>query len=353
MSGRSEVSSVAAHTAETSPARGSDDQLPPLRRVLITGAAKGVGSLVVSALAGRYELVGLDHEPIHGSALADIDHHVGDLTRRPAEDLFRGGGLDAVIHLAFEDDPRAPRQQRYHRNVLGTMKLLDHVARYRVPRLVVLSTAAVYGAHPLNPSLINEDAPLRALETYWGLRDRVDADRYVQAWMWRNPQVRTTVLRPTSVLGPTVTSALKLYLQRPLVPILVGFDPLLQFLHEDDLIQALLLALRSEATGIYNCAGAGAVPLLEMIREVGRQPLPVPHVLAYGLVRRLQRLGLIRWSAPQVDFLRYNSIICDRRIREELKYSPQIGLRQTLRSIAPPRPVEYIAPDSMEETSAG
>ncbi len=318
---------------------------PLLRRVVVTGAAKGLGRLVLRALEGSCERVGIDHEPIEGDAARGVEHYVCDLTKRPAEDIFRQGGVDAVVHLAFEDDPRVGKHKRYNRNVLSTMKLLDHVARYDVKSVVVVSTAAVYGAHPHNPAFLAENAPLRALETYSGMRERVEADRYAQAWMWRHDHVRTTILRPTHVIGPTVMSPLKAYItRRRVVPVLFGFDPMMQLIHEDDLVQAIVLALRAGRTDIFNVSGPGEISLFGMLREVGVSPLPLPHPAAYVVMRQLERLRAVPFSSPMLDFLRYNLLVSDRRIRRELGFSPRVGLRDTLRSIALPRTGKYIAP---------
>lgn len=311
---------------------GWDAASTPARKVLVAGAAGSFGSLLVDRLPARLEVVGLDqveHEPKISPVRGPL--YFAPFDKRAAEDVFKKEKPDALVHVAFHDDPRASAHERYRTNVIGTMRLLEYAARHDVKRVVVLSTGAVYGAHPLNSTFLDEEAPLRALERYPGIRDRVEADQYVQAWLYRRPETTTVLLRAAHIVGPHVTSPLVQYLNRPTVPTILGFDPMIDVVHEDDLIHAIELALEARQSGVYNVAGPGPVPLSRILRALERTPVPVPHFLAYGTAWLLGRGGL-KIDTAHVDFLRYPLVLSGERARDELDYVPRVSLEQTVRA---------------------
>ncbi len=303
------------------------------RRVLITGLSGGTGKVLFRQLRGaeqRYSIVGLARTPLEDVYRDEVEMHVVDLTRNRAEDVFRSNRFDTVVHLAFEHDPRKPASLRYKSNVLGTMRLLDWCARYAVRRVVVVTSAAVYGAHQDNPALIVEEMATRADQHAAGLRDMVEADRYVMAWMWKNPQIETALLRPVHVLGPSVKNSFKFYLTRPFVPVVAGFDPMMQVVHEEDVARAVVLAMQCERSGVFNIVGPGALPLSEILRQIDAEVVPMPLFAVRRLFRSLWRLKLVPLSPYLVDFLRYPLVVSGEKARAELGYIP---LRETLESV--------------------
>jgi len=307
----------------------------PARKVLVAGAAGGFGSHLCRKLPERFEVVGLDQSERpreDGAPAARGPFYVSAFYKRTAEDVFKRERPDALVHVAFRDDPRLSSHERYRTNVIGTMRLLEHAARYQVARVVVLSTAAVYGAHPLNPTFIDEEAPLRAIERYPEIRDRVEADQYVQSWLYRRPETTTVLLRAAHIVGPNVSSPFAEYLNGSPVPVLLGFDPMVDLVHEDDVVHAIELALSAHQSGIYNVAGPGAVPLSAILRALERTPLTIPHVLAYPAARLLRRVVGYRFETPQADFLRYPLVLSGERAKDELDYEPRVSLEETIRA---------------------
>jgi UDP-glucose 4-epimerase len=304
----------------------------PVKKILVAGAAGGFGSLLTRKLPERgFEVVGLDQTD-RGGTDPRVKLYVSPFDKRQAEDVFKREKPDALVHCAFRDDPRASSQERYRTNVIGTMRLLEHAAKHDVKRVVVISTGAVYGPHPLNPTFVDEEAPLRAIERYPGIRDRVEADQYVQAWLYKRPETTTVLLRPAHIVGPNVSSLFIEYVNGGAVPTLLGFDPMIDLVHEDDLVQAIELSLASSQSGVYNIPGPGAVPLSEILRMLERTPFPIPHVFAYGVARLLRQAGIFPFETPQVDFLRYPLVLSGDRARDELGYRAKVGLEDTIRS---------------------
>jgi UDP-glucose 4-epimerase len=305
------------------------------RRVLIAGISGGLGILVMRRLLARegaYDIVGLANSPLEDARRNEVEFHELDISKKKGEDLFRPGDIDAVIHLAFQDDPRVSSSERYRTNVLGTMHLLDWCAKYFVKRVIVVSTASVYGALQDNPTLINEEAPLRGDLSNPGMRDRVEGDRYAQAWMWKYPDIRTVILRPVHVLGRYVQSGFKSYLQLKVVPVMLGFDPMMQVVHEEDVARAIQLALERPVSGPFNIVGQSALPLREILRELGTEVIPVPHIGGLQVMELLWRVGLARFPAAQADFVKFPLVVSGERAKRELRYKPEIPLRETIQS---------------------
>jgi UDP-glucose 4-epimerase len=167
------------------------------------------------------------------------------------------------------------------------------------------------------------------------VRDLIELDMYAQSFVWRHPEVETVILRPCNIVGPTVRNAPAnfLRLQRPFI--LMGFDPMLQLIHEDDVASALMLALRPGSRGVYNLVGPGEVPLSAILRELGREPVPVPDLLLRPVLRRLFEAGVVSFPPEELDHLQYLCVVDGSRAARELGWTPRHGLRETIRSVLP------------------
>ncbi len=172
----------------------------------------------------------------------------------------------------------------------------------QVRKLVLWSQTWLYGAHPSNPNFLTEKHPLRASTREPYFSDKMEAEDQARKLAQRSPGTVVTILRTAPILGPMVNNVFTRYLARKVVPTMMGFDPLVQFLHEADAIAALHLALLRDAPGTFNIVGDGVLPLSTVIKLAGRVALPIPHPVADTLVG----LG---WMAQLLDappsFLKY------------------------------------------------
>ena len=300
-------------------------------RLLITGITGGQGRLVARRVGDLFEVVGVDRAPWEGHP-GRIRVHVLDLRRRKLEDIFRKERPKAVVHLAFVrhfgGDPRV----RHEVNVLGTKQLLEYCATYGVRQLVVLSSAYVYGALPENPYYMTEDSALNVSRTYPEVRDLAEVDTLCSAFLWHYPEIKTTILRPVNTIGYSVHSTIGRYLQLDYVPTILGFNPMTQFIHEDDVAEAIALALDVGTRGVFNVVGPGAVPLKVAIRESGRTPVPVPEPLARMVFGALFRFGLYPFPPGAIDFAKYACTVDGGRFRAETGFRPLLTLRDIFAS---------------------
>ena len=304
----------------------------PGQKVLITGIAGGQGQLIARRLARTYALTGVDRSPWEDHP-PEISVHVLDLRKRKTEDIFRTERPDAVVHHAlirhFRVDPRV----RHEVNVLGTKLLLEYCVTHGVKRIVVLSSSYVYGALPDNPYYLDEEYPLNVSRTYPEVRDLAEVDTLCSAFLWRHPEIATTILRPVSILGPHVSSSMAQYLRQRYVPTIMGFDPMMQFIHQEDVAEAVALALQGGTHGVFNLVGPGAVPLSVAIRETGGIALPLPEPLARVIFQQLFNLGLYHVPPGAFDFVKYPCTLDGRRFRTATGFTPHHSLGDTFASV--------------------
>jgi UDP-glucose 4-epimerase len=153
-----------------------------------------------------------------------------------------------------------------------------------------------------------------------------------QSFFWKHPRTETVILRPTHILG-TVKNAPSNYLRLNVVPTLMGFDPMVQLVHQDDLVRAILLALAPGVRGIFNVAGPPPVMLSRALQMLGRPSVPVPHTIAKLGIERMWRWRMTSFPAPELEFIRYVCMVDDSRAREVLGYQPRFDLGQTLHAV--------------------
>ena len=306
------------------------------RTVVLTGVCGGLGRVVLRQLLEieDLEVVGIDRRNWVLDRPPRFRFERVDLRRSQAEDVFRVARPWGIIHLAFVSDQGVSRAKRHEVNVVGTQKVLEWAARYDARRVVVLSRAAVYGARPDNPSLITEDMPLMLGASYTELSDLVEFDHMCRSWMWEHREVEMNLLRPVHLVGPNVREGmLYRYLVRDPVPTALGFNPLIQLIHEEDVALAIVMAIQASTRGIYNLPGPGQVPLSVLLHALGRRRVPVPHPALAAWDRLAFDLGLSKLPPHAIDFLKYPCLVDGEKIRRELGYAPRFDLGQTIRAI--------------------
>ncbi|MFQ5416453.1 MAG: NAD-dependent epimerase/dehydratase family protein [Myxococcota bacterium] len=303
-----------------------------MEKVLITGISGGQGRLLARRLMEKYEVCGVDRVPWEGHP-SGIQVYVVDLTRKKFEDVIRTETPVHVVHMGFIRHFRSDERTRYDVNVRGTKKLLDHCVHHGVQSLAVLSSGYVYGAFPENPYYMNEDAPLSASRSYPEIRDLVEVDTLASTFLWRYPHIRTCVLRPVNVLGYYVHSMIGQYLRQTRNPSVMGFDPMMQFIHEEDLAEAIALAVEHGLQGVFNVTGPGEVPLHTAIRVTGGSALPMPEFVLRPLFERLFRFGLIPYPAGALDYLKFPITLDGDRFVDATGFRPAFSLEETLHSV--------------------
>jgi len=275
-------------------------------KVLITGISGKIGRLVATILHGHgHEIIGVDRRD-WPDAPPGVTVHQADIRKRAAAEVFRSTRPEAVIHMATVSHITTKSADRYRINLHGTRAVFDHCHEYGARRMVFVGRHTYYGASPETSLYHKEDAPPMAVTTFPELSDLVAADLYACTGLWRFPDLGSVVLRVCYTLGPARQGTLAAFLRGPRVPIILGFDPLFQFMHELDAAKAIVTALESDIRGVFNVAGPNPVPLSLLIRETGRSPLPVPELLFRF---SLGRFGLPRLPRGAIEHLKHPVVV--------------------------------------------
>ena len=302
--------------------------------VAITGISGNLGRALARLLHKSERVVGIDRRPFPGKP-KDMEIVQVDLRKKKVEDVFKRGNVGAVIHMGIMHDPRMTISDHHAFNVMGTRNVLACAARFGVKKVVVLSSANVYGPSPDNSNFLTEDAPLMASQRFSDVRDLIEVDMVAQNFIWRQPELETVILRPVHIVGPRIKNAPSNYLRLPRPWVLAGFDPMVQLIHFEDVCRAMQRALAPGVRGVFNIVGPGEVPLSSVFSELGRRPIPVPHPLARPLLDRLFKLHLTNFPPGEIDHIQFLCNVDGTRAAQELGWKPAFTLRETIRAVLP------------------
>ncbi len=242
--------------------------------------------------------------------------------------------VDTCVHLAFLASPTVAEAWAHELESVGTMHVLNACRQVPLSKLVVASQTLLYGPHPDNPNRIVETRPLRGLSGSRFLADKIEAEREVHRYAGENPACCVTVLRLAPLLGPTVQGWVTRWLSRRVVPTLLGFDPLVQFLHEMDAVAAFKLALDRRAPGVLNIVGEGVLPVSTVIKLAGRLAFPLPSRVLRAATSLLWMANLNEAPPHFVAFLRYLCVADDRAAKRALGFEPAFTTREAVLDFA-------------------
>ena len=301
------------------------------RRVLITGVAGFWGTELARCLERSPEveyLAGLDVRP-PAADLARTEFIRADIRNPLISRLLPQTRVDTVVHcdvLLVPEPGKAP-EQLHDINVIGSLQLLAACERTEEVRtIVVRGSAAIYGAEPNAPEFFTEDMAGRFPFRTRFQRDIGELESYFENFSRRFGHVSVTTLRFQPTLGTAIDSPLTRYLQQPVAPTQLGFDPLLQFIHTEDAVGALEAAVMRPVRGPVNVAGPGSISLSRLLRLAGKVPLPVPAPLFSTALGLGGRLGLGRLPPEAVPWLRNGLTIDTTRLEEEIGFHPRSTL---------------------------
>ncbi|MEU8438267.1 SDR family oxidoreductase, partial [Streptomyces sp. NPDC029216] len=290
----------APHDAENRPEHGDSapgvrqprNEAAPRRRspvIAVTGAASGVGAALVGRLAESDEVKQVIAIDERRGDCADAQWHVLDVRDPAIADRLRGA--DVVVHLALDLDLETDPAARTAYNVRGTQTVLTAAAAAGVHRVVLCTSAMVYGALPDNDIPLSEDSELRATAEATGVGDLLEIERLGRRAPRAHPGLNVTVLRPAVLVGGTDT-ALTRYFESPRLLVVAGSRPTWQFCHVEDLVSALEYAALEKVEGELAVGCEGWLEQEEVEELSGIRRMELPSAVALGAAARLHRIGL-------------------------------------------------------------
>lgn len=260
-----------------------------------------------------------------------------DLTETLADvslaEILKKEHCDTLVHCAFPMTP--PKNQAFAHELIsiGTMYVFNACAEARVRKIVLSSTTDVYGAFPSNPNFLEEPVhqPMGDRQSPF-LADKIDAEKQALKYARKHPDRLVTILRFATILGPTVQSYKTRFLRRPFITTIMGFDPLVQFIHEEDVVTAFTQAITKDCPGVYNIVGDGVLPLSRVIKILGKINLRLPQIGFKTMVSLMWSLDMAPAPASHVNFLRYLCVADGARAKKELGFVPRFSTKEALLS---------------------
>lgn len=310
--------------------------MPGSKVVVVTGASSFLGANLIGLLEEDPRIarvVAIDVKP-PGTAQQKTRFYEVDFTGVAAEarlsEVLGAERADALVHLAFTSSPTHATAHAHELESVGTRHVLVAARHASVRKVVMWSQTLLYGANPSNPNFLTEKHALRAPVSEPWFADKIEAETEVTRFADRTPQAVVTVLRTAPILGPTVHNFLTRYLARRVVPTAMGFDPLVQFLHEVDAIAAFKLAIDRDQPGIYNIVGDGVLPLSTVIKLAGRLALPLPHPLAQTMSAALWLAQIIEAPPSFLHYLRFLCVADGAKAKNSLGFRPAYTTREAV-----------------------
>ena len=298
------------------------------RVVLVTGVSRDLGRRFARAVAGDpsvRRVIGVDIVPPRGD-MGDVSFVRADIRNPVIAKIIAKEDVDTVVHMSVIATPGSAggRNAMKELNVIGTMQLL--AACQKAPglrALVVKSTTTVYGASSRDPAMFTEDMEPRRAPRAGYAKDVAEIESYVRGFARRRPDVQVTMLRAANVVGPHVVSPITSYFRLPVIPTVIGHDPRLQFLHEEDLFDALRHAVVADVAGTFNVAGDGVLMLSQAIRRLQRPWVPMPAAVVGRVGSALRSARVADFSPEQIGFLTYGRGVDTKAMRSVLGFQPR------------------------------
>lgn len=333
---------------------------------VVTGAAGAVGDRTIRQLVAPIDgaepvrVIALDQADVRFSHEA-VEAHRTDLL---ADDLGHHlVAADAVIHLAEDGGRRGDAGLAEH--MLN--RVLDGADAADCRRLIVLSSATVYGAHPDNPVPITEGQPARPIETLDFAVAKHRLEQQAQAWA-SDTGASLSILRPTTTLSERGASWVGTAIRAACAVRPDQIDPPLQFLHHDDLASALsTVALtvakqedppstsskrsETEGAGIYNVAPDGWIGQ-ELFNELaGGVPLRMSTAVNDRVLDAGRRLGIGSVPVGIEAYVRHPWVVANDRLRG-LGWSPEFSNEEAY-VIGTPTPPWAVSAQRRQELALG
>lgn len=297
----------------------SEDLVPTSKRprqpvVAITGAASGLGRELLARLANSADfrrVVAIDEQR---GDIQDVTWRVIDV-RDPLL-ANRISDIDVLVHLAGNYAVDANPSERRAYNLRAAQTVLTASAAARVRRVIVVTSAMVYGAAPDNPVPLPEDSAVAAEPDTGVVGDFLEIEALVRRAIRSNTGLEVTVLRPAAVVGPGVDTVITRHFESPRLLAVKGCNPRWQFCHIDDLVSALELAVKGAVTGVVAVGSDGWLEQEQVEELSGIRRFELPAGLTFGTAQRLHRLGITPAPATDLHYVVYPWVVDCTTLRE-------------------------------------
>lgn len=284
----------------------------------------------------RYQkIISIDPYPPRGK-LDRVKHFTFEFISNTADqDLARileEENIDTLVHTALPITPPTKESFAHELISVGTMYVCNAASSVKLKKLILTSSTDLYGPFANNPNYLTEKHPIRAGRKSRFLKDKCDAEKQIIQFSKKNPDTTVTILRPCTIVGPTIKSFKTDYYNLPVIPTILGYDPLMQYIHEEDFKRGLLLTLEKNCPGIYNLVGQGVLPLSKVIQMTGRLSIPMSLIGLKFIVQSLWYFHLLPAPASYIDYLKYLCVASGDKAEKKLGFLAKYTSKEAFQS---------------------
>ena len=304
------------------------------KKILITGASGNLAQLLIKNISDNtsHQIIALDNRPLKLAC----EHYQLDLRRKSAIEILKQKKPNIIIHLGVVRNPHKHWQKReniYFFNLETTSCLLNLAKEVQCEKLIFVSSANMYGPSYATSGFLTEDAPLQGASKAPEFRDLVTIDMMMQSFFWKQPNTKTIIFRPCHIVGRHLNNAPTRYLSLETIPYILGFDPIMQLMHEKDMVNALMMAIDTNAYGIFNLAGKDTAPLSMILQSLGKKTLGLPQSMLKALMATTFFSKQSSFPASELEHLKYSCLVDTTRAYELLGFKPKYGIASIIKNL--------------------
>jgi UDP-glucose 4-epimerase len=308
-------------------------------RILITGCSGYLAQTFIDVCKNDPEVEWLGGIDVRSPRNDDPRVHFFSIDVRSPEiaDLLKEQRVTSVVHLAWIFNPTHNPDLERAVDVEGSRNILECIQKAEVPYLVYLSSTTSYGPHPDNPEIFNESYPRRGHRGYLYSKYKAEVDHMMVDFLKQNPQQQMFVARAPIVLGPNTHNVVTQMTELPVLVGVRGFDPPMQFIHEQDLQRLLRWAIQRKPTGIYNVTGPGTIRYGEIMKLLKKPSVWIPASVIYPALSALWSLRLVPFPASILDFVRYPWVGSGEKFLQDYDFRPEFSSKDAFLAYAKAR----------------
>ncbi len=317
-------------------------------KILVTGGSGYIGCNLVKTLAKKHpgwEILSTDIRSTEEfKKLKKVKARILDISNRiDTLGEIKKFKPDSIVHLASIINPPPSMTEETQRliDVEGTRNVLDGALLAKTKQIIITSSGAAYGYHKDNPEWLKETDPVRGHKHFAYSRHKKEVEDMLATYRKLHPKLTQLILRPGTVLGPTVNNLITDLFKKKSILGITGSKSPFVFIWDEDVMNIILLGIEKKKSGIFNLAGDGAVPMSDIAEILGKPYSPKPAWLLKTILGILKPLGLSQYGPEQLDFLRYRPVLDNSSLKKNFGYKPKYTSKEAFYSFLRSKGVNF------------
>lgn len=307
--------------------------------VAVTGINSALGKLLIPKLQAEpsiEKIIGIDLNEYRGNSEKIQFFKIDVRDKNGMERVL--DGIDVIIHLAFIVNPKKIPKKKiiYDINVNGSKTVFQAAAKNKVKKIIYTSSQSVYGHVPEVPKYVDENSPRLGIKTtnFYYSHTKALVEQYLDQFEQEFPDIAVIRFRPPIISGISFIENLGLFsakgkTKRTVIPRNHQGRAPYQFVHEDDLTDVIMIAVKKDIRGAFNVA-SNVVDLNEFYKaEYGIKIKPLPYILVNFLIK----FNILYRRAVWLQAIKYYSLLKTEKIENELGWKPKFSTEDCIKEI--------------------